>query len=174
MTNLLAAALFESIIPALKRYFRQIIWPRLFALQKEAAKPMKRFACPYAWCTKRFTQKGAVSVHVRIHAGDRPFGCSFCSKKFTQKSNATKHEHTKHTAEIRAKRRDAAAAADAADAASDDADDDADHDGDSDVNPDVHACRTSDGPAAAAQDGADDLDSSDDADDSDDDRDLAS
>ena len=42
-------------------------------------------------CDKRFTQSGALTVHLRIHGGKQPFKCNVCDKCFTRKGNLTRH-----------------------------------------------------------------------------------
>ena len=47
-------------------------------------------------CTKKFSLKGGLVDHFRIHLGEKPYGCAECGKWFTKSSNRCRHIRTRH------------------------------------------------------------------------------
>ena len=47
-------------------------------------------------CKKKFTQKGSLVDHFRIHLGEKPYGCAECGKWFTQAFSRNRHIRTCH------------------------------------------------------------------------------
>jgi uncharacterized Zn-finger protein len=52
----------------------------------------KPFAC--SECDKRFSEKGSLSVHFRLHTGLNLHECEICGKKFTKRSHFNRHVET--------------------------------------------------------------------------------
>ncbi|MES1909332.1 MAG: hypothetical protein MHM6MM_002088 [Cercozoa sp. M6MM] len=52
--------------------------------------PDGKWKCPY--CGKCIKQRSNMTVHLRIHTGERPFKCAVCAHRFAHSSNLKKHE----------------------------------------------------------------------------------
>lgn len=49
------------------------------------------YKCPYDNCTKAYSNRSRLEVHIRTHTGARPFICTVCNKSFNEKGNLKTH-----------------------------------------------------------------------------------
>ena len=45
-------------------------------------------------CEKCYESKSYLTVHKRIHLGEKPYRCDICGKSYTMKSNSNRHQLT--------------------------------------------------------------------------------
>lgn len=60
------------------------------------ARVSEPYQCDFPGCGKAFAITGALTIHKRIHNGEKPFKCTYCERAFSESSNLSKHLRT-HT-----------------------------------------------------------------------------
>ncbi|KAK4685921.1 hypothetical protein P7C73_g4219, partial [Tremellales sp. Uapishka_1] len=53
--------------------------------------PPRPFLCTETGCEKSFIQRSALTVHRRVHTGERPHHCESCNKAFADSSSLARH-----------------------------------------------------------------------------------
>lgn len=65
-------------------------------MERGVCKKKNLYICEH--CGKMFKAASNLTVHIRVHTGERPFRCGYCEKSFAKKINLIHHIRT-HTGE---------------------------------------------------------------------------
>ncbi|TYJ58024.1 hypothetical protein B9479_001116 [Cryptococcus floricola] len=63
-------------------------WP---VISRSTPTTGEAFICNYRGCGKSFIQRSALTVHYRVHTGERPHHCETCHKAFADSSSLARH-----------------------------------------------------------------------------------
>ncbi|XP_078739366.1 uncharacterized protein LOC144952747 [Lampetra fluviatilis] len=80
---------------------RPAVPPRLGGGGDGDGSPAREKEKPYSCkvCTRAFSQKVNLQVHMRVHTGEKPYRCDLCDVRFMMKPNLIVHQRRVHTGE---------------------------------------------------------------------------
>ena len=68
----------------------KIFYQRSYLTMHMKVHSEKKYICSY--CSKKFTFKKSLEIHIRSHTGEKPYHCDICSKDFTRQDSLHKHQ----------------------------------------------------------------------------------
>jgi uncharacterized Zn-finger protein len=74
----------EEAVNALLNTSSSLLHPQLEVKTKQ-----KPYGC--SLCTKSFSSKQALKIHMRVHTGEKPYSCSQCTRSFSVLGNFKSH-----------------------------------------------------------------------------------